>query len=509
MLKKILSKLNAKSEKKSYIAQSSADRIKLKEKNIQSSLDKTLAAFKSLYNYPTNRDVTIRNLKIGGLNKKAALFFIDTITNTQVIEDHVIRPLLQNNDDSKQLEDIISIQSITTKQQIGDILTEINNGNAVLFIDGQTDAYIISAADFKEKNIEKAENEIVIKGPGEAFSEGAQTNISLIRKKIRNENLVFESVIISERSNNGVLIVYIKDLANEQLVANIRNRLNKLDTDSIQNLALLEQHIEERQMSIFPSILYTERPDRATSFIEDGFIALIMESSPAALVLPANFWSIFHSSEDRYLRFLDGNFTRLLRMIALFITLFTSALYIAISDFHPELVPPDLLLAMIATREKVPFPPFIEVLLMEMSFELIREAGLRVPAPIGPTIGIVGALILGQAAVEANLVSPLVVISVALGGLSSFAIGDMSLNFAVRIIRFFIISAAALFGIYGMVALLTLGMFYLVSLKSFGVPYFAPSTPKYVSSKDTIFRRFLTNQLFRPGYLKPKDITKK
>lgn len=508
MLKKIVKKLKTNSKNQTYPAQSSAKRIKLKKQNIQSNLTRTLATFKEIYNYPINKDITIRHVQIGGMNTRAALFFINSITNTSVIEDHVIRPLLLN-DESREIADMISAQSITEKQQIGELLTEINNGNAVLFIDGQSMAYIISTANFKERNIESAENEVVIKGPKEAFSEGAQTNISLIRKAIRTESLVFESIVISERSNNEVIIVYLKDLANEQLVSEIRNRLNKINQDTIQNLAVLEQHIEERQMSIFPSILYTERPDRAISFIEDGFIVLLMDNSPDALVLPANFWSVFHTSEDRYLRFIDANFTRLLRVFALFITLFTSALYVAVSDFHPDMVPPDLLLAMIATREKVPFPPFFEILIMETSFELIREAGLRVPAPIGPTIGIVGALILGQAAVQANIVSPLVVIAVALGGLSSFAIGDMSLNFAVRFIRFFLIAAAALFGIYGIIILLTMGMFYLVSLTSFGVPYFAPYTPSYTAPKDTIFRNLLTNRFFRPGYLKPKDITKK
>jgi spore germination protein KA len=173
------------------------------------------------------------------------------------------------------------------------------------------------------------------------------------------------------------------------------------------------------------------------------------------------------------------------------------------------MVPSDLLLAISATREKVPFPTFIEVLMMESAFELIREAGLRVPSPIGPTIGIVGALILGQAAVQANIVSPIVVIVVALSGLSSFAIGDISMNFAIRIIRFAMIMAGGVLGIYGMAAVFSIGLFYVVSIKSFGVPYLAPMTPKYISSNDTIFRKLTKNERFRPGYLKPKDVKKK
>ena len=259
---------------------------------------------------------------------------------------------------------------------------------------------------------------------------------------------------------------------------------------------------------MFPTLLYTERPDRAVSFIEEGHIALLMENSPASLVLPTTFWALFHSPEDHYLRTPYGNFIRLLRIIALLIALFTSSLYIAITNFHVGMIPPDLLMAIAGSRERVPFPSVIEVLSMEIAFELIREAGLRVPSPIGPTIGIVGALILGQAAVQANIISPIVIIVIALSGLSSFIVSDVSMNFAIRMTRFLFIFSAAFIGIYGVTALFIAGLFYLVSLKSFGTPYFAPMTPHSYSSKDFIFRHVPSKEIFRPGYLKTKDMPK-
>jgi spore germination protein KA len=334
-------------------------------------------------------------------------------------------------------------------------------------------------------------------------------NLSLIRKRIKNEALIAESVKIGERSKNEVFVLYIRNLTDAQLVDNIKERLNNLNVDAIQNLSLLEQYIEERKFSLFPSVLLSERPDRAASFIEDGHVILLMDNSPDSLILPATFWSFFHTPEDHYLRFFFGNFIRVLRMIAMFITIFISAIYIAVTAYHAEMIPADLLLAIAGTREKVPFPVLFEILIMEIAFELIREAGLRVPSPMGPTIGIVGALILGQAAVEANIISPVVIIVVALSGLSSFTISDISLNFALRIIRFMFIFSAALFGIYGMTTFFVVGMYYFVSLKSFGVPFLAPMSPHYVSSGDTIFRRILTSETLRPGYLKPRDISKK
>lgn len=486
----------------------SQKQLPAKDDTIYKDLEKNLNIFKSFYNYPNNNDIVVRKLIIGGSNISASIFFIDSITDPRIIDEQILSPLLLNTEPTKPIENIVSTQ-INTKRKIRDILDALNNGGLALFVDGDTKAYTMNVANFQSRDVEKSENEIVLKGSKEAFIEESTVNISLIRKHIRNENLVFESKHIGERTNNNVYIAYIKNLANEDILKEVKNRIDRIDTDSILNLATLEQYIEDNHLSLFSTLLYTERPDRTASYLEDGYIALVMDNSPSALILPVTFWSFFHTSEDNYLRFINANFIRLLRLGALFVTIFTSAFYIAVTEFHAELLPPDLLLAIASTREIVPFPPLIEILLMEFSFELIREAGLRVPAPIGPTIGIVGALILGQAAVEANIVSPVIVIVVALSGLSSFAVGDLSLNFAVRIIRFLLIFASTLFGIYGIMSLFTVGVLYVTSIRSFGVPYMAPLSPSYTSSKGTYSRRLLTKQMFRPGYLKPKDITKK
>ncbi|KGR76040.1 spore germination protein [Ureibacillus sinduriensis] len=485
----------------------------IKKTQIGRSLESNLNTIEILYTIPKNSDIKIRKFSYGEMKREAFVVYISSITDGQKIDEHIIRPLLNNttstDDDDVDIENVITAETITTVNVVGEAVKGVNSGNAVVFIEGKDCAYIISTSKFEGRGIEKAENEVVIKGSKEAFNEMANSNISLLRKRIKNESLIVESSIISKRSNNEVYLLYIKDLANEEILKDVRERIGSLDVDAIQNAAVLEQYIEERQKSLLPTVLYTERPDRTASFLENGFIVLVMDNSPEALIVPATFWSFFHNAEDHYLRFVFGNFIRALRLLALFITLFISAIYISVTNYHVEMVPADLLLAISATREIVPFPAIVEILLMEIAFELIREAGLRVPSPIGPTIGIVGALILGQAAVQANIVSPLVVIIVALGGLSSFAIGDISMNFSIRLIRFLFIFSAAFFGFYGMTALFTVGIVYLVSMKSFGVPYLAPMTPTYVSSKDTIFRRMLKNEILRPGYLKPKDLEKK
>lgn len=510
MLKEMF-KLFKKQQKKqsSSLQKLGGEQSDLKEKEFSRHLQENLSILKELYSLPDNKDIKLRELYLEGFNKQAALLFISTITDVKSIEENILKPLTENTSSTKHVRDVVSVQMVHEISIFKDAVKDINKGNALLVLEGEAGAYVFDCPDFQSRAIEKPDTEILIKGPKEAFNEKAVANISLLRKKIRNENLIVEAIEVSQRSHNDVFVLYIRGLANEKLVDNIKKRLGSLEVNAIQNLSLLEEYIEERNYSIFPSILNTERPDRAASFLEDGYIILLMDNSPDSLVLPATFWSFFHSPEDHYLRIHYGNFTRALRMFALFITLFTSAIYIAITTYHAEMIPPDLLLAIASSREKVPFPAVIEILIMEAAFELIREAGLRVPSPIGPTIGIVGALILGQAAVEANIISPIVIIVVALGGLSSFAVSDLSLNFAVRLIRFLFILSASMFGIYGMTAFFVAGLYFMVSLKSFGVPYLAPLSPTYKSSKDTIFRRLVKNEKFRPGFLKSSDLQKK
>lgn len=482
---------------------------KQKDQTISDNLTTTLTMFKKIYSHPINSDLAIRTFSIPGIKQTAALLSIPSIVDKVTIDESIMNPLLTNEDETLDVKKYITTLEITSETIIQQITEKVNNGHVALFIDGEKMAYVINCAFFEHRTIESSENEIVLKGPKETFVESAEVNFSLIRKNIRNENLVFEKMRVSERGKDDVYIGYIKDLTNDDLLKEVKERIQHINIDTIQNLAILEQHIEENMESIFPSILYTERPDRSTTFLMRGSIILLMDNSSNSLILPITFWDLFQSAEDDYLRLLNGRFIRFIRILSVFITLLISAIYISVTTFHPEMIPAELLLAIANAKEKVPFTPIIEILLMELAFELIREAGLRVPLAIGPTIGIVGALILGQAAVEANIVSPIVVIVVALSALSSFVIGDIGLNFAIRLVRFLFIIGAYLFGFYGMVAVLMIGLFYLVSITSFGVPYFLPITPSYAApNQDAVSRKRVTDYLLRPGYLKPKDDTK-
>lgn len=463
---------------------------------------------KQLYSYPKNIDFMVREFTIPTMGKQAVIFYIPSLSDVRMIDEQIIKPLIMSNKIIEDIKSAICVGALKEEREIKKAIEELNTGDTLLLIEGEARAYVIKTSTAAGRAIEKPQNETTLLGPKEAFVEKADLNISLIRKKIRTEDFTVEKMVIGERSNNEVYLIYNKELAGERVLTEVTARIGAIKKDAIQNLSLLVQYIEDRKTSLFPTILQTERPDRAASFLEDGHVVIVMNNSPFAIIAPATFWSFFHSADDHYLRFAYGNFTRFLRMIAIFITLFTPSIYIAITNYHIEMLPPDLLLAIAGAREMVPFPAILELVLMELAFELIREAGIRVPTPIGPTIGIVGALILGQAAVEANLVSPIVVIVVALTGLSSFAIGDVNLNYAIRIARFGFLIAASLFGIFGMIGIFMIGLFYLSTVKSFGVPYLAPLTPKYKSSNDTLFRKLLINERLRPAYVKTKDVTK-
>ncbi|WP_018933875.1 spore germination protein [Gracilibacillus lacisalsi] len=477
------------------------------EKKIIGSLSSNIREMKQLFSYDINKDFSLRTLTTRFNKREACIFYYGSIVDGERINLHIIKPLLENEGD--EVSNIVSIENIEKIKEYEKVVQNINSGKAILFIDGDTDAYAMDVANFQHRTIPTSENESVVKGPQDAFTESLDNNISLIRKQIHNNQLINEGVQIGIRSHDEVNLLYLKDLVNQELLDNIRKRIKELEVDNVRNIELLEQYIEERPYSLIPTILYSEKPDKAASYIEDGYIVLLMESSSACLIVPVTFWSFFHSPEDRYLRFFYGNFTRTIRFICLILSLLVSAAFVAITNYHSEMLPPDLLLAITGSRERVPFPLIMEILLMEIAFELIREAGLRIPNPLGPTIGIVGALILGQAAVEANIISPIIVIIVALSGLSSFALADLSINYMVRLMRFIFIMCAGFWGMLSLTAAFFLFFMYAASIKSFGVPFFSPLSPHYISTKDTVFRQFIKKEKFRPGYIRPKDLQKK
>lgn len=501
-------------------------------KKISSSLDDNLDYIKARYNSLINSDVDIREFYIVAADTrfKAFLIYIDGMVDTTSINHFILKPLMlrnktnthkksnickvrisENNEDFN-LENYISDcllpqNKVSIVEDFASVISDINVGNCIVFLDTLPIAYSIDVKGFKQRSISTPQNEVIVRGSQEAFVEALRTNTSILRRLVNNENLIIENSVVGKISKTNVAICYMSNIANADLVAEVQYRINNLDIDALVSSGQLEQLIQDDSNNIFPQIIATERPDKAVYSLWDGRVIVIVNGSPYVLIMPGVFNDFLSSPEDINLKHQFSNLAKAIRLLATFFALLLPGLYIAISNYHQELIPTELLFAIAASRESVPFPIIFELLFMEISFELIREAGLRVPSPIGQTIGIVGALILGDAAVKANIVSPILIIIVALTALCSFAIPDVSLNFTFRILRFVYIFLGYLGGFLG----IGLGIFALLlslsNLTSFGTPYIMPFLTN-VNSRTTT--SYFTSPIWlrekRPKFLDTKKI---
>lgn len=487
---------------------------------VSESLSQNLAFLKEKYSIDINTDIKIREFDITLPNKKSPAFiiFIDGITDKTAINNNILQPLMLFTSLEKTNMDIDIItcieRNLTTQNQLqksDDLrltISSINSGSCALFVDGAKSVLIFDVKSWEHRTVEKPSTEMVVRGSQEGFGEVLRVNTALIRKTLKNENLIAESIIVGRRSNTPCCVMYLKDLANPTLVEEVKRRLSNIDMDYANDSGIIEKMIEDDTLIPNPIVIATERPDRTALMLSEGRVAVLVDGNPFVLIVPTNFFSLVHSPEDNHSKVFFVNLMRIIRYIAMFFALLLPAAYVAITNYHHEMIPTDLVLAIAAAREKVPFPSVIEILIMEISFELIREAGLRMPGAIGPTLGIIGALILGQAAVAANIVSPILIIVVALTGIGSLAIPNFSLSFSIRVLRFVYILLGAAAGIFG----ITIGLFihtaHLASVKSFGVPFLAPLGPRTGNSFcDAVFRPPIWTIEKRPDFLNPLDDT--
>ena len=478
-----------------------------KTENVYSQIDANLKYIKTKYNTLINSDIITREftLNTGSKQYKAFILYIDGMVDSQILNDFVLKPLMLknkfcNNETSKItvqkgkksnianfIQDcLIPQNNIKQQSSFKDIFSGVNSGNCALFVDTLSVGFDIDVKGFKQRSISKPENEIVIKGPHEAFVENIRTNTSLLRRFTNNENLIIENTKVGKITQTNCAICYIKDIANDALVSETKYRLNNLEIDSLLSAGELEQLLTDTNSLGVPKILVSERPDYAVKSLLQGRVIILINGSPYALILPAILIDFLTSPEDTNLKPQFANFLKVVRIISSFFALLLPGLYIAITNFHREIIPTELLFSILSSRQSVPFPIIVEILIMEISFEIIREAGLRVPSPIGPTLGIVGALVLGQAAVSAAIVSPILIIIVAITGMSSFAIPDFTFSFHLRFFRFVFILLGFLAGFLG----IGMGLFIYISslcdLETFGVSYTIPYAPA-VNSKNNGF----------------------
>lgn len=489
-----------------------------KYESVSASLQENKEIIEKLYGLPDNKDIIVRDFVIG-TEPCISCFavFIDGMTD-KTVQDLLFQALMAFADqpapaDKGKLAEVVKEallpgNQVKTVSNFQDILDAVNYGDTALFLNGCAEAVLVETKGWEHRGVERPISEQIVRGPQESFTETLRANTSLLRKLIKNEQLTTEYLKVGTRDNTYVAIMYLRDLANPDLVKEVKRRIESVKTDYILDSGVLEQFIEDHPYNLNPTVLATERPDRTASKILEGRVAILVDGSPYTLSVPATLYEQLHSGEEIYSRWQFGTFIRFLRGLAFLLSFLLPGIYLAVVLFHQEMIPTELLLAIAGNRERVPFPSVVEVLLMELSFELIREAGLRIPGIIGTTIGIVGALILGQAAVQANIVSPILVIIVAVTGLSSFAIPYYSLAFTLRIYRFIYIALGVTLGFFGISMGLFAQIMLTANLKSFGAPYLAPMGPRTAPGADIVTRLPVFFHERRPDYINPQDITR-
>lgn len=467
-------------------------------------------------------DIVIRRLKSITTQVEVAAIYIDGLVEKLMVNEFVehamsFDKLSEVNLELTSAEDIFNYmkevaRGIGEEQTTSDwdgLYEALFSGDTILWVDGVKDAIRGNTSGGEVRAVSEATTQVAIRGSKEAFTESMGTNISLVRRKIQSPDLWIESMKIGKVTQTNVSLMYIHGIVNDSILDELRKKLKSITIDGILESGYIEQLIEDTPFTPFPTLYNTERPDSVAGNLLEGRVAIFVDGTPFVLIAPTTFFMFFHAVEDYYQRFDITTLIRILRFICLAISLFGPALFVAILNFHQEMIPTPLLINLASQREGVPFPAFIEAILMEITFEIIREAGIRMPSPIGQTVSIIGGLVLGQAAVQAGIVSPAMVIVVSLTGISSFATPAFNMALSIRILRFIIMFIAAFMGLYGMAIFLFILIAHMCSLNSLGFPYMSPFAPFIADNqKDTIMRVPLKYMKTRPRLLYQKNHTR-
>lgn len=463
-------------------------------------------------------DLVVREFSFGKDGKiKAALIFLDGMANLPLINNNIIKPLMYDSrffrteettgiSSIGELRDrLLSVGDVKVASTLYEVMGACLSGDAVLLVDGFCNALDVSAKGWEKRAISEPNTETVVRGPREGFTENLRTNTAMLRRKIRDPALKIRTLEIGRRTRTQVNILYMEGIANPALIQEIERRLKDISTDAILAAGYLEQYIEDAPYSVFQTIWYSERPDAIAGKLMEGRAAIIVDGTPFVLSVPMLFMENFQTAEDYIVRSYYASVIRFLRLSAFLISLFAPALYVAFSTYHQELIPTSLLFTMAASSEGVPFPAAVETAIMMFTFEILKEAGIRMPRPVGQAISIVGALVMGQSAVQAGLVGAPVVIVIAITAVSSFV--SPYASDAISLLRWVLMILAASMGSFG----ITLGtlaiLIHLTSLKSFNADYFAPFAPfRPADLKDTAVRAPLWSMRTRPRSLRPQDL---
>ena len=493
---------------------------KAESKPLKQNLNENLQHIKEKLGDST--DIIIREINIGNEGKiKVGIAYTDGLSNLETLQNFIMETLMMDikltdvdsilTADSPVLallkDYALTVGELKDVSDFDELFTTLLSGDVIILIDGYTSGFIIGNRHWAGRGVTEPTAQTVIRGPREGFSENLRMNTALVRRVIKDENLWMVSKEVGKRTKTNIAIMYINGVAESNIVDEVCNRIDRIDIDGILESANIEEFIQDSQFTLFPTVFNTERPDTVAAALLEGRIAILVDGTPFVLIVPALFVEYFQSSEDYYQRAVMASLIRMLRFVAFGISILVPAFYISLITFHHEIIPPALLVSLAAQREGVPFPAFVEAIIMEVTFEILREAGLRMPRAIGSAMSIVGAFVIGTAAVEAGIISAAMVIVVSITAISSFVPPSYDIAIAGRILRFLFMALAASFGLYGMLIGAIALVLHLCSLSSFGVPYMTPMAPfNLAGQKDSIIRFPIWKLLTRPPYISKNRI---
>ncbi|WP_235959407.1 spore germination protein [Paenibacillus silvestris] len=449
-------------------------------------------------------DLVIKEFLIADSSIRMAVVYTEGMVDKKIIDEHILEPLMSGTRRSAELavellghpdpigmlkETVLTVESVSEAADYETLLLAVLSGDSVIFMENTSRAIIASTGGGEYRGVEEPSAQSLIRGPREGFTESLKTNIAMIRRKIKDYRLWTESREIGSVTRTRVTVMYLKGVADDSVVAELRRRLDRIDINGILESGYIEEYIQDETWTPFPTITNSERPDSIASGLLEGRVAILVDGTPFVLMVPALFVQYFQSAEDYYHRWDISTLIRMIRYLCFFIALSGPSLYVAITTFHQEMIPTNLLISLVSQREGVPFPAFIEALMMEVTFEILREAGIRMPRAVGSAISIVGTLVIGQAAVEAGIVSAAMVIVVSITAMSSFVFPAYNMSISIRILRFPLMVLGGTFGLFGIIVGFIIIVLHLCTLKSFGVPYMSSFAPFHLSDqKDTLFR---------------------
>jgi len=466
-------------------------------------------------------DVVMRKFSFGNPKTDGLLLFFDGLADKKDLEINLLKPLLlelnMQNNGKDRLHDrdlidvlhdqILSLAEVKKLQKLEEVCHHISSGDAVLLIEGCAAGLVTGTRSWSARPVQTPENEITIFGPKEGFTETLRFNTALLRRRLKSSSFKIEPLVIGRITKTDVVVCYIENIAQPELVAEVKARLEKIDIDAVLDTGYLAELISDHKWTIFTQTEHTEKPDRVCGQLLEGKVCIMADGTPMALIVPISFPEYMIAGEDYYINFIPASLFRMLRFFAFLLALLLPSLYVAMITYHHEMIPTPLLLTIAATRQGVPFPAFVEALLLEATFELLREAGLRLPRAVGPAVSIVGALIIGDAAVRAGLVSTPMVVVVAFTGISSFVTPSYNAGIIIRIARFGFLFASGMLGFLGIMVALILMLLRMVSLSSFGLPYMSPIAPFNLQHMgDIIVRRPWFKNQQRPYHEGMKNV---